>query len=593
MTSVFQVPTPADDADALDAAGRRLRAAAAELDHAHAQLVTAGGLAVEQWIGAAATSFTTTHAGGLAELLRVATAHRAHAAALEAYSVQVARTRETAVHARAAIGRHVDIYETAVQRQLSALHAEASRLFEEAKRHLASAGSDVAHLDVAGAVGQAFDAATSAFEGVEDSAVEHLLSHLASWRPRHYSPELVALRPGLDQVSDLTATLVTDELASLGDVLASQALDDFAEVLSAMGLGAAAHAVDTIEAEFAADAAAAFHLAREAFTDLGRTGERIAEEITDEVLSSLTTTWHATEKRLAALAGFIDGVAHDLDLYGLHLALPLIGGIVEGLLDGGHVGGGRRLSDADGRALDDAVAAQLLRDPAAAARYVQMLDLSAAVESKGAGSASVDGWTPVRSIEGPDDAFAELYHDAATGQYALVFRGSVTGDGPNWNQDGRNAANEPTAMGRWAIAQAQQVDTWVSQQPGASLTFAGHSLGGSLAATASIATGASATTFNAAGVGDGNYRLAVQAHGSPADESRIWNFGTDDDGLVTGPQDIAHAAREASGAQITVTSNTSNPFSAHGLSAFPRDLLATNETPGPVTAGEYADRVAG
>jgi hypothetical protein len=63
------------------------------------------------------------------------------------------------------------------------------------------------------------------------------------------------------------------------------------------------------------------------------------------------------------------------------------------------------------------------------------------------------------------------------------------------------------AQYRWAMQVAREVDAARRQVPGATLTTTGHSLGGGLASAASVVTGASGVTFNAAGLHENSLRV--------------------------------------------------------------------------------------
>lgn len=294
--SLFQVPTPADDEGAIASAGASLRAVSQQLDSHHAQLVAAGALATEQWVGAASAQFIATHNAGLEQLRRVSAAHLAHAGAHDQYSTQVAGTKDAAISAHGALSGHLDDYSAQVRQQLDALHAEASHKFNEAKQHLENAGNDLLSGNLFGAVSQGFDAATSAFQGIADSAVEELLSQLVSWQPQYPAPQLAVTRTGVDQVIDLTSTAVLGELTAMGDFLASMALEAFKDVLAAMGLTAAANAVNATEDEFIANAVAAHRQATQAMHQLEQKAVHLAEQIGHEVEKDLTAVWHATEQ---------------------------------------------------------------------------------------------------------------------------------------------------------------------------------------------------------------------------------------------------------------------------------------------------------
>jgi hypothetical protein len=177
-----------------------------------------------------------------------------------------------------------------------------------------------------------------------------------------------------------------------------------------------------------------------------------------------------------------------------------------------------------------------------------------------------DGWERLDDIVGPEGFHAVVFRNPTTGEVVVAFRGSqgpgADFDMRDWSQDLVNEAGASTAQGEFAILVAKEMQA----EYGSHLSFTGHSLGGSLAAMASIATGAEATTFNAAGIGDGNYALAVAAGGAGAAENHITNFHTTND-ILTNAQEHLHL-RPAAGAQVEVASNTQSSTAAHSLEAF-------------------------
>ena len=97
-------------------------------------------------------------------------------------------------------------------------------------------------------------------------------------------------------------------------------------------------------------------------------------------------------------------------------------------------------------------------------------------------------------------------HDAGSGfqagvysndkQYVLAFAG--TNDWRDWLSNVRQATGYDDVQYNQAVAAAKSAKAAF----GDALVIAGHSLGGGLAATAALATGTVAVTFNAAGVSD-------------------------------------------------------------------------------------------
>lgn len=307
--SVFEIPTTADDEGTISYAARRLSDVGHELDGHHARLISAGALATGQWVGASSSQFATIHEAGLAQLKRLADAHHAHAAIHSQYASQVTDTKNTSAQSHSALQGHLDTYSGAVVTQLRALHGEADAKFNAAKAHLHKAGSDFLGGDIVGSIEQLGDAATSAFQGVADSAVEELLSHLSSWQPQYPAPQLTAMRPGADKLVDQTENVISNELSAMGDFLASQALEVFSDVLAAMGLSDAARAVNASETEFIASAVATQQQAGTAFNQLAQTGTQLAEQLKNTVDHDIAVVWHATQH-------FVAAVGHDLDEVG-------------------------------------------------------------------------------------------------------------------------------------------------------------------------------------------------------------------------------------------------------------------------------------
>lgn len=130
-------------------------------------------------------------------------------------------------------------------------------------------------------------------------------------------------------------------------------------------------------------------------------------------------------------------------------------------------------------------------------------------------------WTPVtdaelrrigvdpRSMNDPVTGFGATLYRSDDGTYVLSFAGTAS------LVDLRDVANDiegaggVSAQSLEAIRLAKVLDAHLE----APLSFTGHSLGGRLAALSAIATGGSATTFNAAGVSDQEFALALAANG--------------------------------------------------------------------------------
>lgn len=115
---------------------------------------------------------------------------------------------------------------------------------------------------------------------------------------------------------------------------------------------------------------------------------------------------------------------------------------------------------------------------------------------------------------------ASLYRDES-GRYVLAFAGTDSGgDAFEDVTEGLGLApGLPDAQYMQACVLAQRVQAALGPDAG-NLVFTGHSLGGGLAAVASIATGAPAVTFNAAGPGHSSITFAHDVSTDPATRSR-------------------------------------------------------------------------
>lgn len=109
-------------------------------------------------------------------------------------------------------------------------------------------------------------------------------------------------------------------------------------------------------------------------------------------------------------------------------------------------------------------------------------------------------------VTGTGDQPATVYITTTTGEWVPIeVPGGVVGTAEDWITNGGNAVGHCPAQYVFAM---QLAGSLVDAYPGRVL-LSGHSLGGGLASAASIATGAPAVTFNAAGPGSGTIDYAV------------------------------------------------------------------------------------
>lgn len=187
-----------------------------------------------------------------------------------------------------------------------------------------------------------------------------------------------------------------------------------------------------------------------------------------------------------------------------------------------------------------------VRGQGAKAIDLQMMEISAAVYDPSV--RSVGDWSRLTdaellaagidpaTLENPDTGFRAGIYTDGRGNHVLAFAGS------NELQDW-TGANIRQGLG-W---QAEQFDEAVQLAQladaafGDNLAITGHSLGGGLAATASLATGNAAVTFNASGVHDDTMRdlgLDPAAAKADAEAGQIRRYNIDGEALTQAQQDV-------------------------------------------------------
>lgn len=101
-----------------------------------------------------------------------------------------------------------------------------------------------------------------------------------------------------------------------------------------------------------------------------------------------------------------------------------------------------------------------------------------------------------RTLKGRDGFDADIYRDAQ-GHYVLAFAGTDPSSMADWGANAQQGVGALSSQHLKAIALAQHLASRVGSE---NMVLTGHSLGGGLASTASVATDVPAVTFNAAGV---------------------------------------------------------------------------------------------
>jgi hypothetical protein len=113
----------------------------------------------------------------------------------------------------------------------------------------------------------------------------------------------------------------------------------------------------------------------------------------------------------------------------------------------------------------------------------------------------------------------------------LVFNGEMP-ELADWAENIGQGLGWRIAQYQWAMDVARAVDAARLQVPGgATLTTAGHSLGGGLASAASVVTGRAGVTFNAAGLHENSLRMYFE--NDPAELAEALARYRDPNGLVT------------------------------------------------------------
>ena len=127
------------------------------------------------------------------------------------------------------------------------------------------------------------------------------------------------------------------------------------------------------------------------------------------------------------------------------------------------------------------------------------------------------------SLEGPGGFQAGIYRDE-DGGYVLAFAGTDPSSVEDWGTNLQQGVGALSGQHGQAIGLAEQLSRAVGSD---NVVLTGHSLGGGLASTASVATDLPAVTFNAAGVHPNTVvAAALVGHESPvvsADQVRNYH----------------------------------------------------------------------
>lgn len=534
MTSWLQVPAPRGDLGEIRQAAVGLRRCSQHTRRGAEQLSALEGSLDGLWRGEAGDAFRVKTAAARLAILSVAEVEEHATRLLQDYAREWNAAQDASVRARRDIEAAVETYVRAAPSALQGVVAQLGGFVE---------GAMQAMDQLAGRLGD----------------IQQAVYRMSSWSPPASRPAFVIVearqRPGAVSFDE-----VLRGLHAGGEWGVSHLLDGAKGVAQLVGgaLDGAMKVVHAVEQAFAAAVASALRLAYDALEALQQAAQRavaavryLVTDLGTKVFQAVAEAVNTGRQFLVAVGVGLVRTAHVVE----DVALAAAG--VTGALS--RIGWDERRMQ-NPTAADNAATLRFYSDPKEQIRVDARRMLS---DSFTEGNRLPSGWTrlgpPIHGAEGFD---AAVFRNPSTGEIVVAFSGSREAE--DWLQDSQNAGAMSTSQGAQAIALAQSV---VAANPGATVSFTGHSLGGSLAAIASIATGGDAITFNAAGVGEGNYQAAVRAgHGVGASEEQITNFRTTNDILSVGQQGLR--LTPAAGAQVVVASNTDNPVGAHSLKNF-------------------------
>lgn len=551
MGNALKVPVPSGELgpvqDAvfdLELRAQRFHETANEVDRL-SQLVAQG------WNGQAAAAFELRVVAARRALDGVSETHFQTAGVVRGYCEQWEETDRVAVRARRDIESAASTYRRDGK-------AGARHLADEIRRGIESLDDSLEGIPL---IGDVAGAATSGVAKVAHEFVDRLLS----WNPDPPQPTLTQVAPGAFDLSDVKS--VARAVGNAAEWGVNALLDGIDKVIDLIGgiVHAAVRALEAVGEAFIDAVESALQLAGEALEALFDLGKRVAAAIGNFIVTAAQIVFDAVVDAVTATVNFLislgqgiwDVVEFVLDGASMLVAgvLALVAGAIRkklGLSD-------RRMKDtkqADAEAYRDLFDADVLND----IKDRQSLS-NWAYKTSGA----PEGWERVENYSGTDGFFAVAFKKTGTNTVVLAYRGTNADSVKDWREDAFNATDLPTNQARQAIEAAKKL----AQDPrfqGSDIEYTGHSLGGSLAGIASIATGRPTRTFNAASIGAGNYLLAKAGGGHGKSEKQIVNYHTAPD-VLTGLQ-YGIGTRPAAGAQVTVDSTTGNPVSAHGLETF-------------------------
>lgn len=539
MSDWLDVAAPSGRFEAIAGAARDLTTQSRLMFEQADLLSAAAERTAADWTAQAAASFSATATKSVKSIRVVAQQHQDTAVTINDYAERWLEAENASARARRELEAVIDRYRRGAENAVRTLASILQNALDNA------VGDILEHLF---------------------PAIRRAIARLRGWRAPVGRPRIHRVdRCGPPRSSGS----LLEHIRSAGDWGISHLLDGLHAIADRIGGGidAALDAFDAVERMLAEGVSRALRWAHDAVEQLWEFGQMLARRIKRFILDSIETVQRVVNQLIDVAITFARNVAQVL-----HLMVQIGAALASVAVILTRLGPGsippillppKRRIDAP-RPADDAALLDYRTSPERREQVLRDRMLAAAAYAH-AGEPMVlpPGWSLAERHDGAEGFSAMVFVNDETGEVVVAFRGSEFGghfDAGDWSQDALNAAGAPTAQGLQAIALMQRV---LADHPGAAISVTGHSLGGSLAAIASIATGVPATTFNAAGVGEGNHAAAMLAGGRGASEHQITNFHTTNDALTKGQR--AAGVDGAAGAQVEVHTSTGNPFTAHGM----------------------------